>query len=155
MTRLEAILQVSLVVAVTRGLVTSIAAVISQVAEVVIGDAGTGGGAVEGVRGTRRLRVANCTRHKFYIVDRHTRFISLCRLSYELDLKRSDKSREAKNSLFTDLEPSSVVAKAGLHHVPLFSVYQSAIYPSVNCVLKGQLILQHNLQLLAHIAREI
>ena len=49
MTRLEAVLQVSVVIAVTCVLVTSIAAVISQVAEVVIGDAGTGGGAVEGV----------------------------------------------------------------------------------------------------------
>ena len=88
MTWLKAVLQVSVVVAVTCILVTSIATVVSQVAEVVIGDTGTGGGAVEGVRGAGGLRVANCTRHKLHIVDRKTGFISLCRLSDKLNLEK-------------------------------------------------------------------
>ena len=86
LTWLEAVLHVSVVVAVAHVLVTSVATVVSQVAEVVVGDTGTGGGAVEGVRGAGRLRLPNCTRHKLHIVDRKPGFISLCRLSYKLDL---------------------------------------------------------------------
>ena len=88
MTWFKAKLQVSVVVAVTHVLVTSIATVVSQVAEVVIGDTGTGGCAVEGVRGAGGLRVADCTRHKLHIVDRKAGFVSLCRFSYKLDLEK-------------------------------------------------------------------
>ena len=77
-----------MVVAVAHVLVTSVATVVSQVAEVVVGDTGTGGGAVEGVRGAGGLRLPNCTRHKLHIVDRKPGFISLCRLSYKLDLEK-------------------------------------------------------------------
>ena len=81
-------MQISMVVAVTCILVTSIATVVSQVTELVVGDTSTSGGAVEGVRGAGGLRIANCTRHKLHIVDCKTSFISLCRLSYKLNLEQ-------------------------------------------------------------------
>ena len=88
MTWLEAVLEVSVVVAVAGVLVTSVATVVGQVAKVVVGDAGSGGRAVEGVGGAGGLRVPNCTRHKLHVVDRKAGFISLCRLSYKLDLEK-------------------------------------------------------------------
>ena len=98
MTWLEAVLEVSVVVAVAGVLVTSVATVVGQVAKVVVGDAGSGGRAVEGVGGAGGLRVPNCTRDKLYIVDRKTGFVSLCSLSYKLNLQR--KLMKARKQIF-------------------------------------------------------
>ena len=89
MTWLKAVPEVSLVVAVTWILVTSVPAVVGQVAEPVLGDAGTCGRAVEGVGGAGGLWISNWAGHELDIVDCYTRIIFLCRLSYKLYLRKN------------------------------------------------------------------
>ena len=95
MTWLKAVLEVSLVVAVTWILVTPVPAVVGQVAEPVLGDASTCGRAVEGVGGAGGLWISNWAGQELDIVDCYTRIIFLCRLSDKLYLKEN-ATRSAK-----------------------------------------------------------
>ena len=88
MTWLKAVLEVSLVVAVTWILVTPVPAVVGQVAEPVLGDASTCGRAVERVGGAGGLWISNWAGHELDIVDCYARIIFLCRLSDKLYLKK-------------------------------------------------------------------
>ena len=88
MTWLKAVLEVSLVVAVTWILVTPVPAVVGQVAEPVLGDASTCGRAVEGVGGAGGLWISNWAGQELDIVDCYTCIIFLCRLSDKLYLKK-------------------------------------------------------------------
>ena len=45
-----------------------------------------------------------------------------------------------------------MVAKAGLHHVPLPGIHHATVQPGKDYVLQGQLILQDNVQLLANVS---
>ena len=89
MTWFKAVLEVSLVVAVTWILVTPVPAVVGQVAEPVLGNTSTCGHAMEGVGGAGCLWISNWAGHELDIVDCYTRIIFLCRLSYKLYLKEN------------------------------------------------------------------